>query len=776
MPGLSSIDGLASNLNTTEIIDAIMAYERRPVLLMQEEQALKTNEITTFNALSAKLLALQASITALTNEKSFSQASLNVSDSTLLDATAEGAVSSGSYTLDILSLAQNHQIASQGFANSSTSVLGTGTITLALGDQSSTTITVDSSNNSLVGIKNAINDANIDITASIVNDGSSSKPYRLVLTGDETGQKNKITFSSTLSGGTALDYTTSTFDDPELISFSTAATSQISLGASASYTGTTNKTFTFTVAGTGTQTVGSGNITIDWTDGTDSGSITVSQADTEVVGPEGLKISFADGDLVAGDTFKVTTFAPLLQQASDSKISIGSSANGASPIVINSETNTVKDVIPGVTLNLKNVTTATTGPVTITAGLNVSEVTSKVTTFIDAYNDVMRFIDNQNTFSETDQEKGVLLGDLTLMTIQSRLKNVTTNVIKGLDQSMNTLSAIGVRTNTKGLLYLQQSSKLSEALKNDFKDVLKLFADGGSSVTEGISFISASSRIVGGTSLDVDITQAATSGYFQGQNMTDPAMSNITLDSTNNILKFKVDGMISDDIVLSSRTYTSGADLAKEIQTKLNADKKVGNRGASVEWVDVGGNEGYLKISSTTYGSSSKIELMTSSANTAFATLGLAAGTGHTGYDVAGTINGEKATGQGQVLTGNEGNSTTDGLKLKITLAESAIIDGSEGSITVTRGVASILRDTVNDMTKSGEGVIARKTGSLEKQIASIKQNVLDFDKRLAYRRQTLTLKWIALESTLSQFQSESSFLESQLAGITSNLSKILEK
>jgi flagellar hook-associated protein 2 len=167
---------------------------------------------------------------------------------------------------------------------------------------------------------------------------------------------------------------------------------------------------------------------------------------------------------------------------------------------------------------------------------------------------------------------------------------------------------------------------------------------------------------------------------------------------------------------------------------------------------------------------------MTSSANTAFATLGLAAGTGHTGYDVAGTINGEKATGQGQVLTGNEGNSTTDGLKLKITLAESAIIDGSEGSITVTRGVASILRDTVNDMTKSGEGVIARKTGSLEKQIASIKQNVLDFDKRLAYRRQTLTLKWIALESTLSQFQSESSFLESQLAGITSNLSKILEK
>jgi flagellar hook-associated protein 2 len=774
MAGFQSIDGLASNLNTTEIINSIIEYERRPALLMEQQKASKTNEITTFNALAAKLLALQSSISLLNEESAFSQASISVSNELLLTATADGAVGTGSYSLNILSLAQNHQIASHGFANASQSLMGTGTITLALGDRSPMTLTIDADNNSLVGIKDAINEANIGITASIVDDGSSSKPYRLVLTGDETGRKNNITVTSSLSGGLDIDFQTTAFDDPEVVSFSSQATSQVSLGATASYTGSTNKVYSFTVAGSGAQTVGSGNITIDWTDGTNSGSIVVSQADTEVVGPDGLKLSFGDGDLVGGDTFQVSTFAPVLQKAADAQVSIGSDGTGSSPLVVSSANNQIEDLIPGLTIDLHGVTTATTGPVTIQTGLNTAGIKNTINSFIDAYNDVTDFINEQNDFDPESKEGGILLGDLTLMTIQSRLSRLFSEPVAGLDKSMNTLSAIGIRTGLTGKLSLRESSKLTAALEKDFEAVLRLFVDGGTSSINGISFISTPSTIDGGTEFAVDITQAATHGYLQGQRLVDPATNNITLTDTNDTLKFRIDGIVSDEIVLSSRTYTSGDELARELQTRIDADEKIGKMGVTAEWVDLGG-EGYLKLTSATYGSSSKVETITSISNSAFSSIGLVGSvTLRVGEDVQGTINGESATGKGQALTGDEGNATTDGLKLKVTLTQSQLGTGDEGTITITRGFASVLEGALDSITKTGDGVIARKTGGLQGQIDSITKQIEDFDERLALRRESLVKKWTALEMVLAELQTEQDFLASQLASITSNFTQII--
>ena len=391
MSGSISFQGLVSGIDTTELIDTIIAYERQPAVLMEESQTLKTKEISAYKALEAKLLALQTSMVSLQSAKSFSQASISVSDEDYLTATASGTVSSGTYTLNILALAQNHQIASQGFDAATETIMGTGTIILALGNNSSTTITIDEGQNSLNGIKNAINEADAGITASIINDGSASNPYRLILTGDETGRDNKITISSSLAGGLDLDYSGVSFDNPEEISFSAQTTSAVSLGASAAYTGTTNKTYTFTVRESGTHTLGSGNVIIDYTDGTEAGtgSIVVDQADTEIIGPDGLRLTFSDGDLVGGDSFQVTAFAPLIQQASDAQISLGTDEDGASAITVRSDSNHFEDVIPGLELDISKVTTASSGPITITTGLDTSQIKSNIQTFIDAYNDTM---------------------------------------------------------------------------------------------------------------------------------------------------------------------------------------------------------------------------------------------------------------------------------------------------------------------------------------------------------------------------------------------------
>jgi flagellar hook-associated protein 2 len=75
-------------------------------------------------------------------------------------------------------------------------------VTLKLSTVSSTrSVAIDSSNNSLQGIRDAINAAKIGVTASIVNDGGA-KPNRLVLSSDEIGATNNLNIS--VSGDAAL--------------------------------------------------------------------------------------------------------------------------------------------------------------------------------------------------------------------------------------------------------------------------------------------------------------------------------------------------------------------------------------------------------------------------------------------------------------------------------------------------------------------------------------------------------------------------------------------
>ena len=101
------------------------------------------------------------------------------------------------------------------------------------------------------------------------------------------------------------------FKDPRTLSWSSSATSTIEIGLTAVYTGTTDKTWTCTIDGTGVKTVGAGDIKINWFDGTNYGYTWLSQADQEIFftgpGGDGLKLSFSAGDLVGGNTFEVAT-------------------------------------------------------------------------------------------------------------------------------------------------------------------------------------------------------------------------------------------------------------------------------------------------------------------------------------------------------------------------------------------------------------------------------------------------------------------------------------
>jgi len=772
MPAANSITGLNSGLDYTQIIDAIIGFERNNAVLLELEQSEKQSIISAYQALQAKFLALSAELNKLAKPATFEKGSVGVSDETVLSATADGRLSSGSYNVQVLSLARNHQLASQGFSSDALSSFGTGNINIQIGDAAARTITIDSANNSLVGIKNAINDARIGVTASIINDGSESNSYRLIISGDNTGAANRVVVTADLTGGNNLDFTNSSFDAPESVLMASGSTSQISLSAMAAYTGSENKIYTFTVAGSGAQTIGTDPVTINWTDGTNSGAIVVTQADTEVElvgdGADGLTLSFSAGVLTGGDSFQVGTFSPLLQQASDARVTLGSTGGAGSPIAVSSDTNSFDDLIGGISMTVYK-ETAPGESVTINTSLDTSAIKSQIESFISRFNDVIDYINDQNTYDQDADEAGVLFGDSTVWSMQNSLRRSLGSTIPGISTQFNQLYSIGIRTTASGKLEITDPSRLDNALRNNLDDVISLFASAGNSSSSYVEFVSASDKTYTGHPFDVEITQVATHGAYQGGAITSPATSAITITSTNNRLRLTVDGLTSDEIILTTGTYDSTEALIREIQRQIDNDSKIGRRDISVEWVASDATSGYINLVSSTWGTGSKIELVTEQTNSAYGILGLSSGVTVEGLDVAGTINGEEAEGKGQFLTGKEGNETTDGLKLKITLTESQLIAGPEATITITKGVAARMAEYVDSVTKSGDGTFDRRIKSYQNQIAELAKSIASIDELLEIRRQSLYEQFYEMELLLGQLNTEGQFLADQLAGINVN-------
>jgi flagellar hook-associated protein 2 len=767
MQGLGTFEGIASGLNTTQLVDAIITAERAPARLLEARRDQRTRELTTFSSLEALLLAFKTETARLAKATTFDVSQSSVSDPTVLDASAPGLVGSATYDIEVRKLATAHQIASQGYASLS-DVVGTGTFTIQVGSGSAVTVTLDETHNTLADLRDKINDSNAAVKAAIINDGSPNAPYRLVLTGTSTGLANRIKVTSGLAGGDAVDFSTSRFDAPEVMIKGDTTTSSASLGPTASYSGAANKIYTFTVAGTGAQTVGQSEIAIDWTDGTNSGRILVSQADTEVMlsgaGADGLRISLSAGDLTGGDVFQVQTFAPQLQAAQDAEVAVGTSGNGGTPLVLRNSTNKLVGALPGLTLALKK-TTATGEKVTVTVGPATENVKTRITDFVDKYNKLIEAVDKQFQYDPNAQTGGTLLGDSSLLFIQTRLRTRIGQMVPGLEGALRTLRDLGIRTGSDGQLTVDGST-LAQKIEDSWEDVRRLFSYAGRSSREGIVFVSA-----GGDSKPsdsgyaVDITQAAARGYYQGREIADPAVTPITISEDADQLTVSVDGVTSNPLTLAAKSYASGDALAAELQAKIDADEKLAGRGIAVTFEGEAG-QGHLRITSGSYGSSSTVTVASGGAAD---TLGLSGASAVKGLDVEGTINGERATGTGQLLTGEDENPNTSGIVLRIELSGSDLVAGSEGSISFSRGLAASMDAELELLTQSDSGFVSARKKGIQAQIDDLSDQVERFDQRLLIRRNALLKKFAAMEEALSQFQSQSSYLTTAIASLNSN-------
>jgi flagellar hook-associated protein 2 len=142
-------------------------------------------------SLKGALSTFQNALTSLKSVSAFSPRSVSVGDDTRFTATATSTAATGSYDIEVIALAKAHQLASNDppFTDSN-AVVGTGTLTITQGG-SSFNVQIDSTNNTVAGIRDAINKAtgNTGVQATLIHETGGT---RLVLSSTKTGAAGAI--------------------------------------------------------------------------------------------------------------------------------------------------------------------------------------------------------------------------------------------------------------------------------------------------------------------------------------------------------------------------------------------------------------------------------------------------------------------------------------------------------------------------------------------------------------------------------------------------------
>ncbi len=131
----------------------------------------------------------------------------------------------------------------------------------------------------------------------------------------------------------------------------------------------------------------------------------------------------------------------------------------------------------------------------------------------------------------------------------------------------------------------------------------------------------------------------------------------------------------------------------------------------------------------------------------------------YAGKDVAGTINGEATTGNGQTLVGNNGEANIDGLVIEYT----GTATGTIGTISLTFGVMEQFERKLFGITDDFEGYVNYKMDSISDNISRIDREISQFETNLLQKQQRLISRFLAMETTIAKLSAQGAWLSSQL-------------
>ncbi len=199
----------------------------------------------------------------------------------------------------------------------------------------------------------------------------------------------------------------------------------------------------------------------------------------------GFRIQVTDGDLVDDDNSGLSRLAYDPENAIDIATRNQPGANATALInnlLVESSTNTLTDVIDGVSLNLGKLTT---GTVDVTVSRDTASMRKSIDGFVGAYNDLTKLLRDQTKYDAASKSAGTLQGDRTAISILGQLRSAMGGS-SSASATFGRTSDVGMSLQTDGTIKVT-SSKLDTALGN-ITELQKFFATATtSSDTNGLA-------------------------------------------------------------------------------------------------------------------------------------------------------------------------------------------------------------------------------------------------------------------------------------------------
>jgi flagellar hook-associated protein 2 len=429
--------GAGSGIDVKSLAQSLVDAEKTPRKERIDAKIAKSEaKITGYSAVKYALSELKNAFAKLNDASDFSSIKPSNTQPSAFGITASSMAEAGSYSIEVLQTALAQRTASSSFADRATALnvispATTGTtfeLNLAVGGVSKGNISVTTP--TPAGMVSAINGAKLGVTAQLINTGNG---FQVVVTGETGTSKN---FSLTTVGAPEASITSET-DSPLVVTADTNATA-----VSVNYTDAEGNTI----------------------------NLPLIKGEDNLWRPE-------DEDLLtaANMTVQVDTSDPLLpffnqnlQTATDARFKV----NG---LEVTRSSNTVSDVIDGVTLDLY---TNTTGAARLDLNRDTAGIKDNIKGLVTAYNDfeeTLKILGDRA--SEVEEFGGVLAGESLLQSVRTQVRAMITSNSSTPGTTIQAARDVGLSIDRYGKLTLDDS-KLDTALQNNFAEVSTMFSAG----------------------------------------------------------------------------------------------------------------------------------------------------------------------------------------------------------------------------------------------------------------------------------------------------------
>ncbi|MDQ6959223.1 MAG: flagellar filament capping protein FliD [Mariprofundaceae bacterium] len=566
MPVISSIPNQITGFDTQGAVKQLLAVDQFKINQLKQKQTDQTAKQVALTQLNTALSTLRSTSTAMASASQFfsftaslSSSASGVTAGSLLNVSGTNAVSAGSHTLVV------NQIAAAERLSSSSAVISASTGSAAASDAEALGLTAASfqingvtinvtAADSIQDISFAINQANTGstatgVTASVIKAGTND--FRLVLVSDNTGSTGFTLSGNALNTGGSL-----------------ANLKLGSLASNAAITSDTtqmNLTGAFNINGTAVNVVATD--TLQGIATTINGLGIGVKASVESFGASDFRLSL-QGDALAGTPAKTIT----LTTGSGGVLSgLGLSAGSQTALALSADakltidglqvtraSNKISDALAGVTFDLKQADPAT---LSLNVGVDTTALRANVQSFVDAYNGVQSFINDQFVFDKKTGKNGVLSGESLITSIQSSLSSSLLTSVPGIAAGKpDSLVRIGVEPDRNGVLSINDNI-FSGFLNTDVNAIRDVFAVQGSSINNDLKFLVNGLNTPSGT-YSVGITQAGTQAIKTGAAIPSPG----GLGGAETIAITAVNDPVAASVVLGA------GDSQATILNKLNTE------------------------------------------------------------------------------------------------------------------------------------------------------------------------------------------------------------